>query len=398
MIDKNNPTPDWIASMRKRFPCETEIDRILTRKLERRAGPPYEPLSLDTLCAGVESLLRTELDDEFHVCDPHWLAGGASKLQMAFTLDWNQPGPGGKRRQRTPMVLRMEPAESIVETSRLREFQIIRALRDVVPVPPVYWVDVEGTHLPYPAMIYGFAQGVTKPPNAKSGVTGMGTHLEPAVRERLAPQFVAHLAAIHNFDFRAADLSAFDVPAPGTQAAQWTLNWWERVWEEDVDEDIPLLRLAAAWLRRNMPSADAVCVVHADYRIGNVLFDETSYQITAWLDWEIARIGDRHLDLAWTTGRAFGSLAEDGKTFLVCSLLPENDFLAAYEKASGLSVDPKKVHYYKIFNTYMQCVLLFATGYRAARNGKTHQDVFITWLMGIGYMQMDELRELLTAA
>ena len=33
------------------------------------------------------------------------------------------------------MVLRMEPSESIVETSRKREFQLIRAMDGVVPVP-----------------------------------------------------------------------------------------------------------------------------------------------------------------------------------------------------------------------------------------------------------------------
>jgi hypothetical protein len=41
---------------------------------------------------------------------------------MAFELNWNQPGVG---RTRSSMVLRMEPPESISETSRLREFQII---------------------------------------------------------------------------------------------------------------------------------------------------------------------------------------------------------------------------------------------------------------------------------
>ena len=45
-IDKNKPSPEWIASLRKRFPTEKEMDRVLTRKLERRAGPGYSPVSL----------------------------------------------------------------------------------------------------------------------------------------------------------------------------------------------------------------------------------------------------------------------------------------------------------------------------------------------------------------
>lgn len=395
-IDKNRPSPEFIAQLRKRFPTEREIDRVLTRKMERRAGPGYSPLPLEALVNGVQSLLGSQLTAPFQISDAKWLSGGASKLQMAFTLAWS---PEGAPPQRTPMVLRMEPAESIVETSRRREFQLIRAFQGTVPVPPVYWCDADGEHLPYPALIYGFAQGVTKPSAAHSGVSGLGTHLPPALRAALAPQFVDHLAKIHSFDFRGKSLDAFDVPEVGsTQCAVWGVNWWERVWEEDSDEDVPLVRLCAAWLRNHLPVLDRPVIVHADYRLGNFLYTEHDEKISAWLDWELGRIGDRHQDLAWTTSRAFGHLSEDGKTFLTCGLMPENAFIDAYEKASGLKVDLKSVHWHKVYNDYMMATLLLATGYRIARNGKTHQDVLVSWLMGIGYMLLEEMRSLIEEA
>lgn len=392
-IDKDRPSPAWIAALRSRYRTETEIDRVLTRRMQRRAGPGYSPLPLDTLVRGVESLLRSRIGDDFRVAQARWLSGGASKLQMAFNLSWDRPGVG---REETPMVLRMEPAESIVETSRLREFQLIKAFQGVVPVPPVFWCDAGGEHLPYPALVYGFASGVTKPSAAASGVSGLGTHLPPPLRTELAPQFVEHLARIHTFDHAAADLSAFEAPQTGTtQCAEWGVNWWERVWEEDSDEDIPLMRVCAGWLRRNMPVLDRAGIVHADYRLGNFLFTEEDGRISAWLDWELGRIGDRHQDLAWTTSRAFGHLAEDGRTFLTCGLMPETQFLEAYEQASGLKVNPRTVHWYKVYNDYMMATLLLATGYRIAHGGKTHQDVLVTWLMGIGYMLLEEMRALI---
>jgi aminoglycoside phosphotransferase (APT) family kinase protein len=392
-IDKDRPSPDWIAALRGQFRTEAEVDRVLTRRMQRRGGPGYAPLPRTTLVDGVESLVRSQIGEGFKISNARWLSGGASKLQMAFTLSWDRPGVG---REDTRMVLRMEPAESIVETSRLREFQLIRAFNGVVPVPPVFWCDAHGEHLPYPALIYGFAAGVTKPTAAVSGVSGLGTHLPPQLRKQLAPQFVEHLARIHTFDYRSADLSAFEVPQLGsTQCAEWGLNWWERVWEEDSDEDIPLMRLCAGWLRRNMPVLDHAGVVHSDYRLGNFLFTEEDSRISAWLDWELGRIGDRHQDLAWTTSRAFGHLDEDGKTFLTCGLLPESQFLEAYERVSGLKVNAKTVHWYKVYNDYMMATLLLATGYRIAHGGKTHQDVLVTWLMGIGFMLLEEMRALI---
>ncbi|MBL6749536.1 MAG: phosphotransferase family protein, partial [Nevskia sp.] len=265
-IDKDRPSPQWIEQIRSRFPCEREIDRILTRKLRLRSGPGFAPVPLDTLCKGVESLIRAQLRAPFEISEARWLSGGASKLQMSFTLAWNRPGAGPER---TPMVVRMEPAASIVETSRLREFQLIKAFEGVVPVPPVYWVDAEGEHLPYPALVYGFARGVTKPTRAPTRVSGLGTNFGAELRPLLAPQFVDHLSRIHTRDFGGGGLSAFDVPAPGIQAVEWQLNWWERVWEEDFDEDIPMVRLAAAWMRANMPPVDRLSIVHGDYRNGN---------------------------------------------------------------------------------------------------------------------------------
>ena len=388
-IDKDRPSEAWIIALRERWPCERELDRVLTRKLQRRAGPPFVAVSLETLVAGVEALLRSELDDDFTLSAASWLSGGASKLQMAFTLNWSQPGVG---RTSTRMVLRMEPCESITETSRLREFQVIRALDGVVPLPLAYWVDVEGRFLPYPAIIYGFVDGAPKPSTSNSGVSGVGTFFPPAMRGALGAQFAEHLARIHTFDWRTSELGAFDKPAPGLDAVVWDLNHWERVWEEDINEDVPLIRLAFAWLRANMPPVDHVSVVHGDYRTGNFLFTEHDTRISAWLDWEMAYLGDRHGDLAWAIKGLLGGVAEDGKTFLVGGLLPREEFFARYEQASGLPVIASVLDFYDIFGTLKIVAICLASGYRAARNGKTHHDVLVAWLTGISYSLLEDLR------
>jgi aminoglycoside phosphotransferase (APT) family kinase protein len=293
------------------------------------------------------------------------------------------------------MVLRNDLAEALHATSRLREFQIVNAMRGTLPVPSAFWVDSSAEFLPYPGIVYGFMSGVTKPSNAKSGVTGLGTYLHEEVRRALGPQFVEHMAKLHTFDFRQSGLTAFDVPEPGKQNAEWAVNWWDRVWEEDADEEVPLVALASAWLHKNAPSVEHLSVVHGDFRTGNYLFDEQDCRITAWLDWELARIGDRHQDLAWSTSRAFGSFAEDGKTFLVSGLMPETQFVEAYEKASGLKVDQRSLNYYQVFNAYSMVAMTLATSYRVARNGKSHQDVLLAWLLGVGYMLLDEMRDLI---
>ena len=78
--------------------------------------------------------------------------------------------------------------------------------------------------------------------------------------------------------------------------------------------------------------------------------------------------------------------------------MPEDEFIAAYEKASGLKVDRRSLHYYQVFNAYSMIVMTLATSYRVARNGKSHQDILLAWLLGVGYMLLDEMRDLIEKA
>ena len=392
-MDKNRPSEQWLSSLRERFPCEPEVDRFLSRKLNNRAGPGYTPVPLEALCAGIEKLLDSKLNTAFEIDAARWLTGGASKLQMAFDLKWH---PHDAESVTTPMVLRMQPAESIVESSRLREFQLINAFQDHVPVPSVYWVDDEGEYLPYPALIYGLVDGVTKPKTGVGGeVSGMGTNYGARLRSLLAPQFVDYLARIHTHNWREANLGAFEVPTLGTLAAERQLNWWARVAAEDALADIPLLTLAAQWLRAQLPTLDRISIVHGDYRCGNFLFNEQSGEITAWLDWELGHLGDRHEDLAWCTARTWGHRDENGGAELICGLMREEDFLHAYEQASGLSVNQQTLRYYKVLNTWKLSVMSLFTSYRAPAGGKTHQDVLVAWCLGVGAKFTEQLGEIL---
>ncbi len=389
--DRDRPSAELIERLRRQFPTEREVDDNLTRKMRHRAGPAFHGASFEAMHGYVSALLKDQVQGDFTVSEPRWLSGGASKIQMAFTLDWDEPGVG---RTRTRLVARMEPAESLNSTSRRREFELLQAFAGVIPVPRVYWVDPEGTWFPEPALVYAFAEGSTKPRTAVGKVAGIGTKFGAELRQRLKPQFIEHLARIHTFEPARAAFESFDRPAVGsTQSALWQLNRARRIWEEDRGEDLPLLDVAANWLQRHLPLLDRVSVVHGDYRSGNFLFDEDTAQITAVLDWERGYLGDRHRDLAWTTAEQYGHWSEDGKTFLASGIAPINELLEGYEAASDLRVDAATLRYYRLFNCYQIVVTALGSSYRVVRLGKTHQDILIAWVEAAAYGAMEELRD-----
>ncbi len=389
---RQSPTDAFIESIRARFPVEPEIDKILTRKMQRRSGPGFQPVAIDTLVAGTKRLISAALGYDIDIRDAHWLSGGASKLQMVFDLHWrgeDGTAPGTLTR----MVLRMEPASSVTESSRLREFEVLRAVAGTVPVPPVYWVDPDGEHLPYPALVCGFASGSAKPSADPGKVSGLGQNYGPDLRAKLAPQFVSYLADLHRMDIPDAPaLAGFERPVAGSNASIIRqVNAARRIWEEDRLEDEPLMAVACKWLIRNAPPLDHVSVVHGDYRSGNFLFDEASGKITVWLDWEGATLGDRHQDLTYATLPIFQHLGEDGKTPLVSGMMPEADFYEAYGKVSGLPVDPVRLQYFRVFNRYSVCVLLLAAAARCTASRGTHQDVLLNHVSAMGYLALSEL-------
>jgi aminoglycoside phosphotransferase (APT) family kinase protein len=389
LIDKARPSADWVEQLRGRFPTEREWDRILTSKQQRRAGPGYSPLPVADIVARMEALLRHELSEPFTITDAKWLSGGASKLQISFWLEWNKPGVG---RTNERMVLRMEPPESAVETSRLREFEILGAMKGVLPVPDVFWVDAEAQFMQYPALICGFVNGVTKPSGATSAVTGIGINFGPTLRAPLGNQVVRDMAIMHKWDWASAGLKSFDTPELGTQAVEWNLNHWARVWEEDCNEDVPLMTELFHWLKANMPPIDRISLTHNDFRSGNFLFDEATQKITAWLDWELAHLGDRHQELGFFALENMGHMSEDGTQHLSHGLLPFEAMLEAYERESGLPVNRRTVDYYRVFFCYRAAVIVLGTCTRAARAGKTHQDLTVAWLSGFAFRNLEEAR------
>jgi aminoglycoside phosphotransferase (APT) family kinase protein len=391
---RRKPGEADIAAIRARYPTEPEIDKILTRKMQRRGeGQGYQGVTLDRLVAGTEQLISARLGKPVRISNARWLSGGASKLQLVFELAWTGPEEGEPRTE--SLVLRMEPAASVTESSRAREFEVIKAVAGIIPAPQAYWVDADGDFLPYPAMVYAFSRGTAKPSYDAGKVSGLGQNYGPDLRARLAPQFVDLLARLHTLDLRQVQgMEHFAAAEPGSNASIIRqVNALRRIWEEDRIEEEPIMEIVYRWLIANAPVLDHVSIVHGDYRSGNFLFDEQAGEITAWLDWEGATLGDRHQDLTYAAMPSFAHYAEDGETLLASGMMSAPDLYAAYEQASGLKVDPARITYFNIYNRYLIAILTLAASARASRGRGTHQDVLVNYVVGVGYPALAELRD-----
>lgn len=365
---------------------EPRLRSLLRQRAERRSLPPYSARRDADVRVALEQFLAAYVPGAA-IGNLARVGGGASKEQFFFDL----LHPGGQRQR---CVLRMDPLEAITETDRQREFEVLKAVRHIIPVPEPLWLDMDGSCFGRPAAIMAHVPGVTKPSGSELRVSGLGTRLGPRLRERLREPFLDHLVALHALDWRRAELPGFDAPdADPGQAARWTLNYWRELLRIDRVEHLPIVALAEQWLIDNIPACEHLVLTHGDYRTGNYLFDEQAGRITAVLDWELARIGDYHEDIAWVLMRMFGTF-DDGR-FRAGDLYEREEFIRAYEAASGRRVDRRTLHYYEVLSSWKCYVIVAANGVSVARARHNHQDVLLTFLAGAAPLFTADLCRLL---
>lgn len=360
---------------------------IIDRRSANRGLPPYRAALTEEIVEILSSFFAKERPGAT-VSGVRRVGGGASKEQFFFTL--SEAGAEEK------FLLRMDPRSAITETDREREFVLIEAMQGRVPVPEPVWIDNDAKHFPQAAAILRVVAGVTKPSDAGVKVSGLGTWLGPELRGKIKDQFLDHLVEIHRYDFRANPLPGFEVPeADPKQAARWAYNYWRELWAVDEGEPRPVMSLATQWLADNMPDTADLVMLHGDYRTGNYLFDEATGEVTALLDWELARIGDYHEDLGWVLMEIFGSFDSDG-TFRASDLFEREEFITEYERRSGRAVNRDTLHYYDVMSSWKCNVIVAANGLAAARSQHNHQDVLLTFLGAAAPMFANDLVRLLS--
>src|SRR3546814_19916570 len=101
-------------------------------------------------------------------------------------------------------------------------------------------------------------------------------------RPLLARQFRDQAGRFHRAGAQLAPrLPHFDGAEVGSNRSVIRLvNWWRRVWEEDREEDDPLVELAYQWLIKNAPPLDHVSIVPGDFRGRNFfVYEQTAQKI-----------------------------------------------------------------------------------------------------------------------
>jgi hypothetical protein len=154
----------------------------------------------------------------------------------------------------------------------------------------------------------------------------------------VAQDFMRHLATWHGAGARTLDLPSFaPVKAVREHQLDQLVGIKATFAAQDAQEPIDLLaRVQLDHLVDHVPEFDGEPVlVQGDTGPGNFMYDGD--RVTAIIDWELAHIGDPMDDIAWLSWRSTQHGWPD---------FPAR--LREYEAMSGITVDPARVHYYRL--------------------------------------------------
>lgn len=205
------------------------------------------------------------------------VAGGHSNL--TFRVD----APGGRR-----FALRRPPLGNYPPSAHdvAREHRVMQALASTdVPVPRMLALCSDVAVLGAPFFVMAWVDGVVVDEPA-----GVERWLPvPATRERTAFALVDALAAIHGVDVDAVGLG--DLGARADYLSR-QLERMRRVWDRTKTRELPLIEDLHRRLVAHRPPQHHTGLVHADYRLGNVILRPADGLPAAVLDWELCALGD----------------------------------------------------------------------------------------------------------
>jgi aminoglycoside phosphotransferase (APT) family kinase protein len=257
----------------------------------------------------LEGVLRPVLGDGVVVENLQALTGGASRTTWAF----DAVSPDARR----ALILRTGPPDDVHAPMELEAAVQQRAAAAGAPVSHILTADNSSTALGNPYLICDAIGGETI-------VRRIHRALDDGGRERLLQQCAQALAAIHRSDYDGV---------VGLAVSDQLTEWQDRL--DEMGDTTATFEWAFRWLTARRPPPSRQVLVHGDFRMGNLIVDDTG--LAAVLDWELVHRGEVYEDLAWFCIRAwrFGAPEKMGAG----GLGSVETFLSAYESAAGVALD-----------------------------------------------------------
>ncbi|MFI0239593.1 phosphotransferase family protein [Streptomyces sp. NPDC016845] len=254
-----------------------------------------------------------------------------------------------------------------------RQYRTMRlaAARARLPVPRVLWLEEDPTALGAPFFVMERVAGRV-PPDVMP-YTYEGNWLHAATddeRARLEDASLRLLARLHD-GVPAAEADFLALPGDGTPLRRHVEG--QRAyyaWVVDGLARSPLIETAFERLEELWPRDEGEPVLNwGDARIGNIVYD--GFAPAAVLDWEMAALAPREVDLGWTIylHRFFQDLTESSGQRGLPGFLRRDHVEARYAELTGHT--PRDMDFHTLYAALRHAIVMLRVAHRQVHFGET---------------------------
>ena len=217
-----------------------------------------------------------------------------------------------------------------------------------MPAPEVPYSEQELSWLGSPFIVMKRVDGVPPLDVPPYVFGGWVMDASPEDRARMQRNAVQVLARLHEITPATHDLSFLMRPEHGANALDQQLGYqrWYYDWARE-GMTYPLIERTFTWLDEHRPEDCGTVFNWGDSRIGNMLWRD--FEPVAVLDWEMATVGPREIDIAWMIflHSFFQDLAARFEMPGLPDFMDRGEIAATYEEMTG-----HRVHALEWFEVY----------------------------------------------
>ena len=240
-----------------------------------------------------------------------------------------------------------------------------------VPVPIVHWLETDATAIGAPFFVMERIEGIV-PPDVMPYTFGDNWFFDASLEQQalLEHRAIEVLAALH--ELTPGGPASFLVPLRDERSALRRHVSEQRDYYEWVAADgkrSPLIELGFDWLEEHWPTHEGDPVFSwGDARIGNMMFED--FSPVAVLDWEMASVGPREIDLGWMIyiHRFFQDLVEDLGMPGLPHVLRRTAVADYYEQLTGYT--PRDLDFFTLYAALRHGIVMFRIARRQATFGE----------------------------
>ena len=255
-----------------------------------------------------------------------------------------------------------------------RQFRVMKLVGELtsVPVPSVHWYESDASLVGSPFFVMSRIDGEV-PPDVMPYNFG-DSWLFNASREdqeRLVLATLDVIAELHSVDEPADRFAFLEHPQPGDSHLRRNVAHVRAWYDWAVADGLrsPLIERAFDWLEAHWPAAvGAPVLCWGDARIGNVMYRD--FRPVGVLDWEMATLGPRELDVAWLiyAHEIFEHIAAGYELGGMPDFMRRPDVVSAYESRTGHAL--ADMDFYGVYTAIQYAIVFLRTGARGVHFGE----------------------------